>query len=138
MSMGSWLGLALIALAAWGVVAFLQKVATNHVSAESALLWCGVGLLSLQPELYPGKSLFHFSARCVTFALVSGVLNWLGTWAMFAAMRSGGKACVVVPLTALYPLVVVLATPLLLRESVSLTQGCGIACAVVAGVLLSK
>lgn len=136
--MSSWLGFALIALTTWGIVAFLQKVATNHISAESALLWCGVGLLFLQPWLYPGKSLFHFSARGMTFAAASGVLNWLGSWAMFAAMRSGGKASIVVPLTALYPLAVVVTAPLILRESITLTQVCGIACAVLAGALLSK
>ncbi len=138
MYLGSWLSLAVIAIIAWGVAAFLQKVATNYISAESALLWLGAGLVSLQPWLYPGKSLLGYSARCLTFALLSGVFNWLGTWAMFAALRSGGKASIVVPLTALYPLVIVLAAPLFLHESISLTQGCGIACAVVAGALLSK
>jgi transporter family protein len=73
----------------------------------------------------------------LTWALLSGVFNALGAWALFAAMRSGGKASIVSPFTALYPLVVVLIAPLLLHESISLLQGLGVVCALTAVVLLS-
>jgi transporter family protein len=61
----------------------------------------------------------------------------VGAWALLAAMENGGKASIVVPLTALYPLVMVLASPLILHESISLLQGVGVLSALIAVVLLS-
>jgi transporter family protein len=57
---------------------------------------------------------------------------------LFAALKSGGKASVVAPFTALYPLVVILLVPWVLHESVSLLQWAGVACALIAVVLLSE
>jgi len=61
----------------------------------------------------------------------------LGAWAILAALKSGGRASIVAPLTALYPLAVVLGAPILLHESVTLLQGLGVVCALIAVVLLS-
>jgi uncharacterized membrane protein len=54
-----------------------------------------------------------------------------------AAMRQGGKASIVEPLTASYPVFVVLFAPLLLHESIKPLHGLGIAGAVIGGMLLS-
>jgi uncharacterized membrane protein len=56
---------------------------------------------------------------------------------LLAAMKNGGKASVVVPLTALYPLVVVLAAPVVLGESITRRQGIGVICALIAVTLLN-
>lgn len=133
-----WFWFAVIVLVSWGIVGLLQKLSTNYLSAESALIWLVVGFFVLQPFLYPGRALFGYSPRSLLWALLCGVLNALGAWALLAAMRSGGKASIVAPFTALYPLVVVLAAPLVLNESVSLLQGVGVLCALVAVVLLSS
>jgi uncharacterized membrane protein len=52
-------------------------------------------------------------------------------------MKCGGKASVVGPFTALYPVLVVFAAPLILRESISFLQVIGVVCALLAVVLLS-
>jgi uncharacterized membrane protein len=65
------------------------------------------------------------------------VLNALGSWALFAALKSGGKASVVVPFTALYPMVVVIAAVVILHESLTGLQMVGIACGLGAVFLLS-
>jgi transporter family protein len=137
MQLPSWFWFAVIVLLAWGIVGILQKLSTNYISAESSLIWLVVGFSMLQPLLYPGRVLFDYSARSLAFALLSGVFNALGAWALFAAMKSGGKASIVAPLTALYPLVVAVVAPFLLHEPLTLTQGAGVACALVAVVLLS-
>jgi transporter family protein len=137
MHLPPWFWLAAVVLISWGIVGLLQKLSTNHISAESSLIWLVVGFFLLQPLLYPGQALWTYSARSLTWALLSGVFNALGAWALFAAMRSGGKASIVSPFTALYPLVVVLMAPLLLHESISLLQGFGVVCALTAVVLLS-
>lgn len=124
-------------LVAWGVVGLLQKLSTNYISAESSLIWLVVGFFVLQPFLYPGRVVFTYSTRSLSWALLSGVFNALGAWALFAAMKSGGKASIVAPLTALYPLVVVLIAPVILHELINLLQGAGVVCALIAVVLLS-
>jgi len=137
MHLPPWFWLAAVVLISWGIVGLLQKLSTNYISAESSLIWLVVGFFLLQPFLYPGTALFTYSARSLTFALLSGVLNALGAWALFAAMRSGGKASIVSPLTALYPLVVVLVAPIVLHETITMLQGVGVLCALIAVVLLS-
>ena len=137
MHLPPWFWFAAVVLITWGVVGLLQKLSTNEISAESALIWLVVGFILLTPVFYPGRVLFTYSARSLTYILLSAVLNAVGAWALLAAMKSGGKASIVVPFTALYPLVVVVTAPLILHESISVLQGSGVACALVAVVLLS-
>ncbi len=137
MHLPPWFWFAMIVLISWGVVGLLQKLSTNYLSAESALIWLVVGFFLIQPFVYPGGTLWTYSTRSLGWALFCGLLNALGAWALLAAMRSGGKASIVAPFTALYPLVVVLAAPFVLHESISPLQGVGVLCALVAVVLLS-
>jgi len=132
-----WYWFAAVTLVTWGIVGLLQKLSTNYISAESSLIWLVVGFILLEPLLYPGRAVLHYSAWNLTWALVSGVVNALGAWALFAAMKSGGKASIICPLTALYPLVVVLLVPFILHESITLVQGLGVLSALTAVVLLS-
>ncbi len=137
MHIAPWFWFGTITLVSWGIVGLLQKLSTNYISAESSLIWLVVGFSLLEPLLYPGKAVFHYSAWNLMWALLSGVLNALGAWALFAAMKTGGKASIVSPLTALYPLVVVLVVPFVLHEAITLLQGVGVLCALTAVVLLS-
>jgi uncharacterized membrane protein len=73
----------------------------------------------------------------MTFIILAGILNALGSWAVLAAMKSGGKAAIVVPLTAVYPMVVVAVAPFVLRETITPLQGVGILCGLGAIFLLS-
>src|SRR5215469_7319253 len=115
----SWLAPAAVVLVTWGLVGLLQKIATNHLSAESAFIWLLIGYFALEPLIYPGRSLFAYSARSLAVTFCRGLLNAMGSWALLAAMKNGGKASIVVPLTFLYPLVVILAVPLLLNERIT-------------------
>lgn len=137
MHLAPWFWYSAVVLVTWGIVGLLQKLSTNEVSAESALIWLVVGFLVLTPVFYPGRAMFTYSGRSLTYILVSSTLNAVGAWALLAAMKNGGKAAIIVPLTALYPLMVVLAAPFLLHESITLLQGIGVACALIAVVLLS-
>jgi bacterial/archaeal transporter family protein len=128
MHLAPWLLFTILALLCFGVVGLLQKLSTDLVSAEAALIWLIVGFLLLEPLVYPGRSLLSYSARSIAFIFAAGLLNALGSWAILAAMKSGGKASVVVPLTAVYPMVVCLAAPFLLHEHITMMQGIGIAC----------
>lgn len=96
-----------------------------------------VGFFILEPVFYPGRSVFHYPTRSLLFILVCSALNALGALALFAAMKNGGKASIVVPVTALYPLVVVLLGPFVLKESITALEGAGALCSLAAVVLLS-
>lgn len=137
MNIPLWFGPAVVVLVTWGIAGLLQKLSTNHLSAETALVWLVVGFFLLDPWLYPQESIFMYSSRSLVFALLSSLLNALGAWALLAAMKHGGKASIVVPFTALYPLVTVSLAPLLLHESITRQQGAGVVCALIAVVLLS-
>ncbi len=137
MHISPWLWYSMFTLIAWGVVGLLQKLVTNYISAESSLIWLVVGFLLLEPFFYPGSAVLHYSRASLTYAIVSGLLNALGAWALFAALKSGGKASIVAPFTALYPVVVIALVPSILHESVSLLQWVGVVCALIAVVLLS-
>ena len=129
---------AIVVIVTWGIVGLLQKLSTNHLSAETAVVWLVVGYLLLDPWLYPQESILMFSGRALVFAFLSALLNALGAWALLSAMKHGGKASIVVPLTALYPLVTVFLAPLVLHESITRLQGAGVVCALIAVVLLSS
>ena len=133
----SWCWPAAVVLLAWGVVGLLQKLSTNYLSAESALICLVGGYVVLLPWLYPDRSIFNYPKRTLLLMLLSALLNTLGAWALLAAMKSGGKASIVAPFTALYPLVVVVAAPPLLHESITLLQGVGMLCALIAVALLA-
>ena len=137
MEASSWLGLALVALVTWGAAGIFLKVATQNISAGSSLVWLIAGFALLEPLLWPGGTLLGYSLGSVLVALAAGFLNAVGFSALLAAMRNGGKASVVVPMTALYPILVVIAAPLVLNESLTLAQGAGVACGLGAVVLLS-
>jgi drug/metabolite transporter (DMT)-like permease len=133
----AWFGFAALALILWGTAGLFQKLSTNHVSAEAALIWLTVGFFLLDPWLLPHRSLASFPMKSLVVALLGGALNTLGSWALLTGLARGGKAAVVVPLTSLYPLVVVIAAPIILRETITRLQGLGVVCALGAVVLFA-
>lgn len=133
-----WLTYTLIALVSFGIAGLLQKLSTDRVSAESAVIWLVVGFVILEPLVYPGSALRQYSNRSIAFVLLAGILNAAGTWTVLAAMRNGGKASVVVPMTAVYPMVVCIIAPLVLHEPITMVQGAGIACGLGAIFLLAS
>jgi transporter family protein len=127
----------LIVMLAWGILGIFQKMATDRISSESTLFWMIVGFLLVEPFLYPGKMLFTYSKHALIYGLLSGFLSNLGAWGLYAAMRNGGKASVVVPIVSLYPVIVIAIAPFLLHETLTLTQSAGAVCALASVILLS-
>lgn len=138
MHFAPWLFFTILALTCFGVAGLFQKLSTDLVSAESALVWLIGGFLLLQPLVYSGRAVFQYSGRNIAFVLMAGLLNALGSWALLAAMKRGGKASVVVPMTAVYPMVVCLIAPFLFHEHITFMQGSGIACGLGAISLLAS
>lgn len=136
--MSIWLAFALVALVLFGLAGLSQKLSTNRVSSElsmiaftAAFALITVVIVATQPQNW------NFSGRDWFLALLAGALLGFGTLTSFVAYHSGGKASVVTPLGALYPVVTVLLAVLLLRERIDLRTFLGIAIAIAAGLALS-
>jgi uncharacterized membrane protein len=137
MHIAPWLVIVVVVLVLWGLTAIFQKLTTNYISAESTLILRTVAFLLIVPIIYPGRELFHHSLRALSYGFLAGLLSALGCIGLFAAMKGGGKASIVGPISALYPLVVVILSPFVLHESVTILQLIGVLCALTAVILLS-
>lgn len=135
--MPAWLLSSLATLFLWGLWTFLPKVATGYLNAQSTMVYQAAGSL---PVILVLLAWLRFrpglDGRGVAAALVAGVVGTLGTL-LFVYAISKGKAAIVVPLTALYPIVTVLLSALVLHESITLRQGVGVLLALAAMLLLA-
>jgi transporter family protein len=144
----AWFFYALAAMALWGLWGFYFKLArqqfgeTLHPSqllglcvVQCACMICiGVpALLALRVFAVP----VEFHAAATRFAVLSTLAVLLGTLMMMLAL-SRGKASLVVPLTALYPLVTLLLSQWLLRERLTPSQWLGVLLALAAMGLMAQ
>src|SRR5262245_25501665 len=132
------LAYALVPVAFWGVAGLLQKVSTNHLSGELSTLWflsafIPVAALILWRESLPPQ----VAPRVWLLVTLLGLFLALGNFALLAACASEGKASIVIPLTALYPVVSVPIAILFLGETISAREAMGILLALVSVAALS-
>ena len=132
-----WFNFSLIVLFLWGLWGFFSKIATYYVSPASVFLYGSVGALLVC--IFSVISLgFRFEAHPIGIVLgtLTGVFGAAGVIFFFFAMKEG-NATVIVTMTALYPLVTLLLSYLILSEQITLKQTVGILFAIIAMVLLS-
>jgi len=137
--MPAWLLLSISTFVLWGLWGFFAKIASDTIDAKSAVVMQAVGALIVALGLVASmrfKLQWHTSGS--TAALFAGFALMIGLIAAAAAMGNGGKASIVVPITALYPVVAIALGATLLSESVSLSQASGIGLALVGIVLMSR
>ncbi|MHB8066528.1 MAG: EamA family transporter [Desulfobaccales bacterium] len=134
----NWLGFSLMAAGFWGLWGFLSKVATLQLPAAAVYLISVVGYLAITGYLAATQGVaIPYHPGGLAAALGAGICLGLGLLYFFKAMTAGAAANVVVPLTALYPLVTVILSCTLLGEGFSLRQIAGVALALVAVWLIS-
>jgi len=134
----NWLVFSLMDLGLWGAWGFLSKVATRDLPSQAVYLLaiCGhvvvIGYLWLSGGLaVPGHPWGIAAAVAAGICMAFGLLCFLKALTV-------GAATVVVPLTALYPLVTVILSWALLRENLTPRHLAGIVLALLAGWLLSE
>ena len=133
----NWLEYASIAIVLWGVVGLFQKLGTNRISSRSLVVWLTAGFLFLLPLFWRQGGVGAVSHRIVVIGLLGGLLNGLGSWALFVALEKGAKASVAIPMTALYPLVTAGLAVVFLNERPTWLEWIGIVLAQAAGAMLS-
>ena len=140
----AWLAWSLVTIALWGVWGLVSKLASEGVDAYTNRLLYTVGLVPLvafvwrSPRMRSdprGTPVFRWG---LFWAFLTGILGGTGNIAFFQAFVAGGKASIVTPVTALFPIVTVLLALTFLRERIGKTQWAGLALAFVAIYLLSS
>ena len=135
---GGWLLYSVLALLAWGVWGILPKAASSYISPK------GIFVYHLLGSLIVGAVALTFlgfrpepSAKGAALSVLGGALSSAGALFFYYAL-SRGKASVVVTFTALYPIVTIILSILILRERISSQQALGMALALLAMALLGK
>lgn len=136
--MQSYLIFALISLLLYGLWGFFPKLASNtNIDARSILVFEAIGTLAIALVVLLAIGFKPtFNGKGFAFALLAGIAGAVGSLFFLLAL-SRGKASVVVTMTALYPLVVIILSTVILKEPINLKQGIGILFALAAVVMFS-
>jgi drug/metabolite transporter (DMT)-like permease len=134
----TWMAYALLTLILFGLSCITQKFTTRYISDELSTIFFTIGFVPLAIVIWvAGSPPWNLSAKDWALGIVVGLLMATGTLALFAALRRG-KASIVTPLTALYPLVTVILAVAFLNEHFDSMKIAAIAIALIAGMALSK
>jgi transporter family protein len=137
--MPAWLVLSIATFVLWGLWGFFAKIASDTIDAKSAAVMQAVGALVITLGLAASMRFkLEWHASGTTAALFAGFALMIGIIAFTGALGNGGKASIVVPITALYPIVAIALGVTFLSESVSPTQASGIGLALAGIVLMSR
>ena len=118
----------------------VSKISSDAIDADTNQVFFTFGLVPLILLAWrPSRTSSESKGRTVgiVWAFVTGILGGTGNIAFFRALGSGGKASIVAPVTALFPLVTVVLAITLLRERFGTAQKIGLGLALVAIYLLS-
>lgn len=135
--MTQWLPAALLALLSFGLWGLFTKIAIVYIDSKSALVFQTFGVLIVG---IIALAMLNFKPatdmKGLSFGLLTGLAYGIGCLFYFIAADKG-KIITVVTLTALYPLVTIVLSYILLRETVSIKQCLGIIFALFAIFLMS-
>lgn len=135
----AWLFYSVLTIVVWGAWGVISKVASASIDANTNQVFFTIGILPLillvlrSPRLRIGTQ----RRLGVTWAFITGLLGGTGNIAFFHALVIGGKVSIVVPTTALFPLVTVILAITFLRERLGKLQIVGFFLALAAIYLLS-
>lgn len=135
--MKQWLLPTFGAFVLWGLWSFIPKVTTRYITPKSALLFEVLGgimvalivLISLKckPDIHPIG---------IALAMTTGVLGFFGAL-FFLYAASKGPISLVAVLSALYPVITVILSVIVLKEAISFKQWLGIALGLVSMILIA-
>jgi uncharacterized membrane protein len=122
----------------WGVWGFLVKLGTTVMNPQAMQILFVAGMLP-PVMLALWQTGFHVQrdGRGVMYGILNGVLSSFGMLAFYAAMTYG-KASIVGPVTALFPLFTVAGAVLFLKEKLNRIQAMGVVVALAALAIFSR
>lgn len=135
--LAAWLPAALIALFSFGLWGFFSKMALFYIDSKSALIYqtagvLVVGLITLGMLNFKPAA----DAKGISFGLLTGIAYGIGCF-FYLLAADKGKVTTVVTMTALYPLITIILSYLILHETISIKQYIGIFFALIAIYLMA-
>ena len=113
----------ILILLAWGLWGFFGKYALKFISPVSLILYETIGAIIIQlivvGYLIYSKTQLDANTTGISIAIISGVISTIGV-ILFYFTLSKVRASILVPLTALYPVVTVILSLIFLKEKVTL------------------
>lgn len=136
--LSSWLLMALVPIALWGICGLMQKMSTDYISGRSSAVWFLLSFLPVAVLIMAYDPLpAGMSWKMWGIACAIGFTLALGNLTILLAFSSGGKASIVAPLAGLYPLVSLPIARYAFDERIGWREFWGIVLALVAVVMLS-
>lgn len=135
-----WLVFAILVFLLWGLQAFVMKFSNESMKAESIFFYMtvtGVLLMPLAIAMTDFSRPVNWGFKGPYLAALVQVLNAIGALTLVYALRYG-KAIIVVPLTALAPVITIVLSLLLYRVSPHPVVVAGLVLAVAAMFLLAE
>ena len=136
--MKTWLMPALITVFLYGLWSFFPKLSVRYLSPSNAVIYEVIGsmvfgaiaiaLMGFNLQYHPKGAIF---GMLTGFCLVLAGFTYL-----IAASR--GPVALVSSVSALYPMVTLVLAALLLGETITIKQGCGILLAIVSVILMAS
>ena len=139
----AWLFWSLVTIVLWGTWGLVSKIASSGMNAYVNQLLYTAGLAPLMVfvawHVRRNETGDKSQGRRVgvSWAFLTGILGGVGNIFFFQALVKGGKASIVAPVTALFPMVTVLLAVIVLGERMGRAQWAGLALAFIAIYLLS-
>ena len=135
--MRAWLVPTLLTLLAWGLWAFLPKLAIKYIDPQSSVIYQALGgVLVGLVVLASLKFQVQFNIPGFSISLAIGILGFFGAF-MYLVAVSKGPLTLVAPVTALYPMFAILLGLIFLNETITIKQAAGIGLSLVAIYLIS-
>jgi drug/metabolite transporter (DMT)-like permease len=135
-----WIPLAFVVLLAWGLQAYVMKLSTGMMNEESVFFYMMLGGLLLVPFavwMTDFARPINWGFRGPGLTAMIQVLNAIGALSLVYAVRYG-KAIVVVPMTALAPMLTVIISLAIYRAVPHPVVITGMVCAAVAIYLMAE
>ncbi len=137
-SFPAWLLYALLCILSWGVWGGLAKLGSDKMTPTQVQVLFTIGMFPVVlAALIQLKWKVDGDRLGVTYGVLNGVFTGLGLLAYYAAMARG-KASIVGPVTALFPLLTVVLALVLLKERMNKVQTAGVFVALASIFILSR
>jgi len=134
----NWQFASMFSLISFGFWGFWGRLAVDHLTPKSAFLLQVFGTLLVGLFLFRASEFNHgISFKGLTYGILTGTAYALGCLYFLMAVNKG-QAGVVVTVTGLYPMVTLLLAWVLLHESLTIKQCCGLFFAIIAMVLFAS
>ena len=136
----AWLALALLVFLAWGIQAYFMKTANGIMTAESIFFYMMATALLLVPVAVAMTDFsrpVNWGFKGPGLAALIHVLNSIGALTLVYALRYG-KAIIVVPMTALAPVITIALSLALYGRAPLPAQSIGLVLAVIAIYLMAE